>query len=125
MKAVDYLKEKVRMCKSYECPECPLSMRKNNYKIDCVNFIKSYPEQAVAIVEKWAKENPVKTYLSVLLEKFPNTKLENEYPNLCPDALFGITTELNECCEMDCTDCWNREYKESVVREGRVNEVEG
>ena len=37
-----------------------------------------YPEQAVEIVEKWAKENPVKTYLSVLLEKLPHVSWEGK-----------------------------------------------
>ena len=115
MKAVDYLKEKVRMCKSYECPECPLSMRKNNYKIDCVNFIKSYPEEAVELVEKWAKENPVTTYLLVLLEKLPNTKLyEGGYPKFCPHIVFN-TNEKCPSSNMSCKDCWNREYKEGSM----------
>ena len=48
------------------CRDCPL--------IIAVNWKLNYPEKAVEIVEKWAKENPVKTYLSVLLEKLPKCR---------------------------------------------------
>lgn len=117
MKAVEYLKTKNRMtnnCEAY-CFNCLLGSGLNGQKVTCKRLEIEFPEEAVEIVEKWAKENPVKTYLSVLLEKFPNTKLtEDKYPNLCPDAIFDITTGLKECCEMECVDCWNREYKEEV-----------
>lgn len=105
MKAVEYLKVKVRMTKDCTilCRDCPLD--------DCNELEIDYPEQAVEIVEKWAKENPAKTYLSVLLEKLPNTKLyESSYPKFCPHTVFNT----NEKCpsNTNCKDCWNREYKE-------------
>jgi len=114
MKAVDYLKEKARMCEENTCYDCRLTFGDWDRKSPCLDTERDKSEQAVTIVEKWAKENHVKTYLSVLLEKFPNTKLEDKCPNLCPDDIFGITTEPKECCEMKCIDCWNREYKEEI-----------
>lgn len=114
MNAVDYLKAKARFCTAI-CNICPLNSNNNEEKLCCDDLEIERPEIAVELVEKWAKENPVKTYLSILLEKFPNTKLsEDKHPNLCPDAIFDITTGLKECCEMECIDCWNREYKEEV-----------
>ena len=104
MKAVDYLKEKARMS------NCPLNNVEN---MACVILESKYPEKAVEIVEKWAKENPVKTYLSVLLEKLPNTKTSIDgIPVFCVSVLFGgdIYCHKNN---IRCVDCWNREYKES------------
>ena len=106
MKAVDYLKAKARMTNNCHilCRDCPL---KNCSKLEI-----DYPEQAVEIVERWAKENPVKTYLSVLLEKFPNTKTSFDgIPVFCVSVLFGgdIYCHKNN---IRCVDCWNREYKE-------------
>lgn len=107
MKAVDYLKAKGRMTGNCHilCRDCPF------YRVDdCSELEADYPEQAVEIVEKWAKENPVKTYLSVLLAKLPNTKLrDGGFPKFCPRAVFNIN---QKCPPITCMDCWNREYKE-------------
>lgn len=115
MKAVDYLKAKARMTKGccIRCDECPLSKDSNGKNVDCTMLGERYPEQAIKIVEKWAKEHPVKTYLSVLLERLPNTRFErNGTPNFCPDDVFKIKVKPSTCDEIDCIDCWNREYKE-------------
>ncbi len=113
MKAVDYLKAKGRMTKKCNigCAECLLDKNYNDKNIECVNLEGEYPKKAVEIVEKWAKENPPKTYLSVLLEKFPNVELSsNEVPILCPYELFDI--DGRTCPGCTCVECWNREYKE-------------
>lgn len=118
MKAVDYLKAKERMtngCDADYCVfKCPLSSRRNKIYKSCTKFELSNPEQAIEIVENWTKENPVKTYLSVLLEKFPNAEMhKNGLPKFCPDLLFGEKAKSKECInDMNCKDCWNREYKE-------------
>lgn len=113
MKAVEYLKAKARMCNALVC-NCPLSKRNNEKGLLCESFEKDYPEKAIEIVEKWAKENPVKTYLSVLLEKLPNSQIhKNGLPKFCPDLLFGEKAKPKECMnDTSCKQCWNREYKE-------------
>ena len=80
-----------------------------NEEYNCDRAITICPEQAVEIVEKWAKENPVKTYKSVFLERMPNTKVEDnsDLPG-CPHRYFNISRD----CINNCVDCWNREYKE-------------
>ena len=120
MKAVDYLKAKGRMtegCGIYHCSEkCPLNSSRNGLNISCNNFENNYPEQAIEIVEKWAKEHPVKTYLSVLLEKFPKVPLDKKgVPiSFCPEDIYGGEEweDCNSIIEGKCTKCWNREYKE-------------
>jgi len=111
MNAVDYLKEKERMCNSLVC-NCPMSKKNNGKGMLCESFEKYYTEKAVEIVENWAKENPVKTYLSVLLEKLPNATLNNSttLPFICVQTLFGKGVEC--IGGMSCKQCWNREYKE-------------
>jgi len=114
MDAVEYLKEKGRMTKkcNINCKDCPL---RNNgtAHTDCDFLEENMPEQAVAIVETWAKEHPVKTYLSVLLEKLPNIKLHNNgTPLHCPSHYFKASNV--DCHKVRCWDCWNREYKEET-----------
>ena len=114
MKAVDYLKAKARMADNCHilCRDCPL---KNCSKLEI-----DYPEQAVEIVERWAKENPIKTYLSVLLEKFPNVKIDKGgFPRICVSELFNTEKYCNDV-SINCKDCWNREYKEEVNEKTRL-----
>lgn len=117
MKAIDYLKEKGRMTNGCNilCKECPLN--KYNLLETCKTIEFDYPEKAVEIVEKWAKENPPKTYLSVLLEKLPNTRLtgKDRVPeDFCPSSVFKIKKDYDYCNTNTCKDCWNREYKEDA-----------
>lgn len=55
MNAVEYQREKIRLCKAYEdkaCDKCPLYAACDNIDTD------SDPEEAVDIVTMWAKEHP-------------------------------------------------------------------
>jgi hypothetical protein len=112
MNAVEYLKIKERLCKNATCIDCPLNHRNNGLNNTCGVFEKKHPDQAVEIVENWSKEHPVKTYLSVLLEKFPNVKLDEGIPTTCPYHLFNI--DNRKCPSLICVKCWNREYKEEI-----------
>lgn len=115
MDAVEYLKAKARMTEYCgRCNQCGLSGKLNGTesKLGCTYFEFGNAEQAVEVVENWAKENPVKTYLNVLLEKFPNTKLLRKgSPDICVITLFKTQKPCKEN-HITCTDCWNREYKE-------------
>ncbi len=116
MDAVKYLKEKYRMTNNCcgSCMKCPLGNRNNRTKKACNEYEAENTEEAIAIVEQWAKEHPVKTYLSVLLERFPNVVLGgNGTPAICPHNLFG--GEKWDKCDGSffiCDNCWNREYRE-------------
>lgn len=50
------------MCEALNshCEECGLSYVNNKTDHVCGDFIKKHPKEAVAIVEKWAKEHPPK-----------------------------------------------------------------
>ena len=117
MNAVEYLKAKGRMtngCK-HSCDECLLNSENNGIDRGCAAFEGEYPEQAVEIVKKWAKEHPAKTYLSVLLEKLPNMTLECDgTPNFCPQQVFKTKIKPIICDNIGCIDCWNQEYKEEI-----------
>ena len=117
MNAVDYLKIKGKMTEdcTISCNKCPIEEINNGKDIICMKFESEYPEQAVEIVEKWAKENPVKTYLSVLLEKLPNAILECDgTPAFCPSQVFKTKLKPSICNDISCIDCWNQEYKEEI-----------
>ena len=58
MDAVKFLKEKNRMCESYQsCSAgCPLTEKCGNDF--CDDYCKEDPSGAVAVVEKWSSEHP-------------------------------------------------------------------
>lgn len=90
-----------------DCSNCPLCSRNNNKKRLCTDFEILYPKEAIAIVQKWSDENPQRTYLAELLEKFPNAPLnEDGIPNnICPNYL-GLK---RNCIDSDnCVQCWNQ-----------------
>lgn len=117
MDAVEYLKIKTSMSNrcntgNGSCDCCPLSSANNSKGIYCDELEEKYPGKAVEIVENWAKEHPVKTYLSVLLEKFPKVQMiDIGVPKFCCTLIFNAE---EACQHMSCQDCWNREYKEET-----------
>lgn len=65
MTAREFLKEFERMCKVnggstiFKCStECPIFDKVKGYLLKCEPWVKHHPEEAVAIVEKWAREHP-------------------------------------------------------------------
>ena len=67
--------------------------------------------QQAEIVRKWAEEHPQKTMKDILLEKFPNAKLDSstQRPLACAFAL-GLCPK---CTPFDdCEECWNTEVEE-------------
>lgn len=117
MDALKFLNEVKRMCefytKGYDCDDCPLC-KKDGLLCDISELSYDKHTQVLSLVEKWSKEHPKRTYLSVLLEKFPKTVL-NEFgiPSFCPSYLGFKEFQDARCGEYErCENCWNKEYKE-------------
>ena len=118
---LNYIRERERMCNSYiksynDCPksECPLKFTQNGITITCRRFESLYPEKAIAIVRRWSNAHPQKTYLTELLEKFPNTPLTDDGTpkGMCPHQL-GLKDGIADCkIGYDCVECWNQIIEE-------------
>lgn len=108
MDAVEYLKEKARMtqlCK-IGCSNCELSSLKHSGYNDCLVFELANPEEAVAIIEKWSAEHPVKTRQSEFLKRFPNAKVNNRILQVCPRKIDTCSLSEEECRHRKCSDCY-------------------
>ena len=117
MDAVEYVKQRERMCDYYvNCGDCPA----DDYG-ECTS-LNEIPN-LVPIVEKWAKEHPVKTRQSEFLKMFPNARIESDgMASICPivvdkryhnkddDALFCIVRD-EEKCRKCRHDFWLKEIK--------------
>ena len=107
MDAVEFLKQFGRLCNNYLCGDnCPLIDSCDDESDD------SYVRK-VQIVEKWAKEHPVKTRQSEFLKMFPNARIESDgMPSICPivvDKRYYNKDDDALCCfvrdEEKCRKC--------------------
>ena len=74
MDTLEFLRERVRMCNSYNgCRECPLA------ESLCIIGSTASDEdlkKMITIVEQWSKEHPRKTRQGVFLEQYPETGID-------------------------------------------------
>ena len=104
MDALEFLRERRRMCNSYRnCEGCPLEDGK--CVVSDVAPDEDY-KRIVTIVEQWSKEHPLKTRQSVFLEQWPNVITNNGVIDILPCT---IDQSLAECDGVDCSKC-RREF---------------
>lgn len=119
-KTTNYFSEKLRMTKrtrrqgcKIKCSECPLSSQNNGTSdsMSCITFEMYHPEKALAIVQKWSDEHPPKTYLTELLENYPNAELDHGVPKVCLKklgAVSGCAKTKKGDLYISCYSCWNQ-----------------
>lgn len=118
MDAVKYLKTLRRMC-NRECSECEFG-KKLGVLDTCALWQKANPEEAVAIVERWAAEHPIKTRQSEFLKLFPGAEpTKDGILAICPNAFSpvykderGLCTRHNVECDNCCREFWSAEVEE-------------
>lgn len=105
MDALEFARERKRMCRSHErCLDCPLK------EVKCHEI-----DEIIAIVEQWSKDHPRKTRQSVFLEQWPDTVLDKfGVVQLCPMNVSAAHRRRgnSEKCrnpEKLCIDC-RREF---------------
>jgi hypothetical protein len=102
MDAVEFVKTLGRMC-NVECIKCEIWKRRSGGE-SCTSWQKTHPEEAVAIVEQWAAEHPVKTRQSVFLKHYPGARITIDgYLHACPMEVFS-DTGIN-CAAQTCSEC--------------------
>ena len=122
MDAMDFLKARKRMCEAMKCGSCKLyhmpgggcCISPDREKIEAC-------EEAIAIVEQWAKEHPAKTRQSVFLEQYPEARLsEDGILLICPRTISAEYRDEDGTCNIGkygtCADCkrqfWLAEVEE-------------
>ena len=104
MDAVEFLKALGRLCNNYLCGDnCPLIDSCDDESDD--GYVRK-----VQIVEKWAKEHPVKTRQSEFLKMWPDAEVGDDgYPSVAPCQLYKDIEEKDEngvCCKnCGCAEC--------------------
>ena len=116
MDAVRFIKERNRMCKSFDvrCEVCPAFHVGENGAQCAVGAASMMDATAqIAIVEEWSAAHPRKTRQSVVLEQWPEADID-EYGVLrcCPCFISPAYRESEGRCrhpEKRCKDC-RREF---------------
>ena len=114
MEALEFLKERKRMCRSFggSCEGCPLEGTK--CVVSSIVPDEDY-KRIVATVEQWSKEHPRKTRQSVFLEQWPNGMTDDDgIVGTCPRHV-----DKNYICDLNrfgrCPDCrrefWTQEVE--------------
>ena len=111
MDALEFLRERRRMCNSYRnCEGCPLEDGK------CVVSDGAPDEdykRIIVAVDQWSKEHPRKTLQSVFLEQWPEANLDvSGAIDICPAALSSDYRSDSGGCKypsIACIDC-RREF---------------
>ena len=110
MDALEFLKERKRMCNSYRhCEGCPLEEGK--CVVSDVAPDEDY-KRIVTAVEQWSKEHPRKTRQSVFLKQYPNVMLNtNGIIDIPPCRMDTKQHPFNgkDCCNKSCEAC-NHEF---------------
>lgn len=107
MDAVEFLKEKERMCGSFEsCLECPCDDQNNGFNMSCGCLKDEKPEEFVAIIEKWSAEHPVKTRQGEFLEIYPRARCKPDgILSMCPRHLDDDYKNDHDCSRSLCGEC--------------------
>lgn len=119
MDAIEFLKERNRMCKTnvscYNCPAHDLA-RSNSCKFAMENW--TSPEQQINLVKEWAAAHPCKTRQSVFLEQYPDTQLDAfGVIELCPIPISAAHRDNTGICktpEKMCAECRREFWKQEV-----------
>lgn len=103
MDAVKFVKTLGRMCNA-ECINCEFWKRRGKWE-SCNSWQKNHPEEAVAIVEQWAAEHPIKTRQSEFLKQWPDARIKKAdgLPMASPCDLDGKLA--GKCDGIPCPEC--------------------
>ena len=108
MDAIQFIKERDRMCKA--CGSCILcqAYMGNECAVGLPSVVD--PEQQINIVKEWADKHPCKTRQSVFLEQYPQADIDNTgLLILCPKRISADIRVTADCLRQGCSDC-RREF---------------
>lgn len=123
MDAVEFLKERTRMCNYYMscCRNCP------GNKVEYCATLCAGAIDMVPIVEQWAKSHPVKTQQSEFLAQWPNARLDTTgCLMICPMDVMGreyisknIPGCINGASAIRCDKC-RRDFWLTEIKDGET-----
>ena len=116
MDAIQFIKEKERMCNAYgSCVSCP-ACTGNEWDV-CLRSTVD-PEQQVNIVKEWSAAHPSKTRQRVFLEQYPQADIDdNGVLWICPSMITRSHRRDGGCCansHESCPDCRRKFWLQEI-----------
>ena len=108
MDAIEFLRERSRMCKSFKRCSYGCPAWGGSCKLEIGTGLECEADKQVEIVKEWAAAHPRKTRQSVFLEQWPNAKIVGGALAICPYNLGVIDKCKSEMLRL-CSDC-RREF---------------
>lgn len=116
MEALEFLRERNRMCKSFNrCSDgCPAWG--GSCKLETGTDLECEADKQVEIVKEWAAVHPRKTRQSVFLEQFPNAPIYTNTHNVALYPCLVDTTLRGHCptgrgCDICRRNFWMQEVE--------------
>lgn len=120
MDAVEFIKERDRMCKSFgdDCRGCPGFDADEDVQCCMVGLQSTMDATAqIGVVEKWASAHSRKTRQDVFLEQYPEAKVADDgILMLCPVVVsstyrnqYGGCKTPHASCDDCCRKFWGKE----------------
>ena len=116
MDALEFLKERKRMCKYFgtSCDGCPL----HGGPCTDINSINDGNLKRILVkVKQWSKEHPRKTRQSVFLEQWPCARIDSQgVLYACPADVYGNNAcpKNKEDAPIICYDCRHKFWMQEV-----------
>ena len=120
MDALEFFKTRKRMCEATKCADCKLYHVQGGCCIAPEKEKINACEEAIAIVEQWEKEHPIKTRQSEYLKLFPGAApTKDGVLAICPNAFSPVYKDEMGLCNRHYTECNNccREFWLAGVEE--------
>ena len=116
MDAIQFIKEKERMCKACgSCILCPAVLDDG-----CAVGLRSgvAPEKQINIVKEWAEQHPRKTRQDVFLKQYPEAEIDiNGILDVCPAPIFSSHRGRGGGCSdfhKNCVECRSEFWLQEV-----------
>lgn len=108
MDAKEFFKEAVRLCDSDDVMNMDKDMKEDLWTLLGLRAnedrFKNGYDELIDYVEKWSKDNPLKTRQEVLVKRFPYQRLDAD--GLSPICPRDFDTRIKrDRCDDDCHEC--------------------
>lgn len=108
MDAIEFIKERQRLCQTYVCCfECPANNDNDGCKFSTITGYDA--TEQIRLLEEWSAAHPLRTRQSELLKQYPEAALdENGIISICPNGLsLAYRNSSGGCSKPDstCIDC--------------------
>ena len=117
MDALDFLRERKRMCKSFDRCSYGCPAWNGSCKLETGAVFEWEADKQVEIVKEWAAAHPRKTRQSVFLEQYPEAELGIDGAiEICPSRVSAAyRRDTGPCAVGNCIDCrrefWGQEVE--------------